>query len=56
MGGREGVPANPLYPLWIHHWITVTLYLLKCRLLMTFANSFDPDQAQQNLRPDLVPS
>ena len=24
-----------------------------CRLLITFANSLDPDQAQQNVGPDL---
>ena len=24
-----------------------------CRLLMTFANSLDPDQARQNVGPDL---
>ena len=24
-----------------------------CRLPITFANSLDPDQAQQNVRPDL---
>ena len=27
-----------------------------CRLLITFENSLDPDQAQQNVRPDLDPS
>ena len=27
-----------------------------CHLLITFANSLDPDQAQQNVRPDLDPN
>ena len=27
-----------------------------CRLLITFANSFDPDQARQNVGPDLDPN
>ena len=27
-----------------------------CRLLITFANSLDPDQDQQNVGPDLDPS
>ena len=26
-----------------------------CRLLITFANSLDPDQARQNVGPDLDP-
>ena len=28
----------------------------KCRLLITFANSLDPDQAQQNAWPDMDPN
>ena len=28
----------------------------RCRLLMTFANSFDPDQARQYVGPDLNPN
>ena len=27
-----------------------------CRLLLTFANSLDPDQARQNVGPDLDPN
>ena len=27
-----------------------------CRLLITFANSLDPDQAKQNVGPDLDPN
>ena len=27
-----------------------------CRLLITFANSLDPDQEQQNVGPDLDPN
>ena len=27
-----------------------------CRLLITFANSLEPDQAQQNVGPDLDPN
>ena len=27
-----------------------------CHLLITFANSLDPDQARQNVRPDLDPN
>ena len=27
-----------------------------CCLLITFANSLDPDQARQNVRPDLYPN
>ena len=41
----------------------VVLYLPLCRLrgdfcclLITFANSFDPDQARQNVGPDLDPN
>ena len=30
--------------------------LLWCRLLITFANSLDTDQAQQNIGPDLDPN
>ena len=29
---------------------------VKCRLLLTFAYSFDPYQARQNVRPDLAPN
>ena len=32
------------------------LFISKCRLLITFANSLDPDQARQNVRPDLDPN
>ena len=28
----------------------------KCRLLITFANSLDPDQARHYVRPDLDPN
>ena len=28
----------------------------QCRLLITFANSLDPDQARQNVGPDLDPN
>ena len=35
---------------WLH---TYVVYL--CRLLITFANSFYPDQARQNVEPDLDP-
>ena len=36
----------------------VVLYLTLCPLclLITFANSFDPDQARQNVGPDLDPN
>ena len=36
----------------------VVLYLTLCQLclLITFANSLDPDQARQNVRPDLDPN
>ena len=36
----------------------VVLYLTFCPLclLITFANSLDPDQARQNVRPDLDPN
>ena len=36
----------------------VVLYLTLCQLclLITFANSLDPDQVQQNVRPDLDPN
>ena len=27
-----------------------------CHLLITFANNLDPDQARQNVRPDLDPN
>ena len=32
------------------------LFISKCCLLITFANSLDPDQAQQNVGPDLDPN
>ena len=31
------------------------LFAYKCCLLKTFANSLDPDQARQNVEPDLIP-
>ena len=36
----------------------VVLYLILCplSLLITFANSLDPDQARQNVGPDLDPN
>ena len=35
----------------------VYLFIYRCHLLITFfANSLDPDQAQQNVRPDLDPN
>ena len=38
--------------------IFLTLFLLvaTCRLLITFANSLDPDQDRQNVGPDLDPN
>ena len=38
----------------IRLWHIVTA--LECRLLIIFANSLDPDQAQQNVGPDLDPN
>ena len=32
------------------------LLVVTCLLLLTFANSLDPDHAQQNVRPDLNPN
>ena len=29
---------------------------IKCRLLITFANCLDPDQARKNVMPDLGPN
>ena len=37
-------------------WNFSLLFAYKCRLLITFANSLDPDQARQNVRPDLDPN
>ena len=34
---------------------SLSLFTCKCLLLITIANSLDPDQAQQNVRPDLDP-
>ena len=33
-----------------------SLFVYKCRLLITFANSLDPDQVRQNVGPDLDPN
>ena len=33
-----------------------SLLAATCRLLITFANSFDPDQDRQNVGPDLDPN
>ena len=38
------------------HRVRHNASLIKCRLLITFANSLDPDQAWQNIRPDLDPN
>ena len=35
------------------HWPVTTFF---CRLLITFASSLDPDQARQNVGPDLDPN
>ena len=32
------------------------LFAYKCRLLINFANSMDPDQARRNVGPDLGPN
>ena len=32
------------------------IFVLYCRLLISFANSLDPDQARQNVGPDLEPN
>ena len=39
-------------------FFAIALYLpaATCCLLMIFANSLDPDQARQNVRPDLDPN
>ena len=39
----------------IYCHLTLTLLVATC-LLITFANSLDPDQAQQNVGPDLDPN
>ena len=39
----------------VRPWLPSVLPCL-CRLLITFANSFDPDQARHNVRPDLDPN
>ena len=31
----------------------ILLFICKCRLLITFSNSLDSDQARQNVGPDL---
>ena len=36
--------------------LTLSPLVVTCRLLITFANSLDPDQARQNVRPDLDPN
>ena len=35
---------------------TLSLLMVTCRLLRTCANSLDPDQARQNVGPDLDPN
>ena len=54
---------NGNFPLKIMHYLDlqyVFSYLEQslpfCRLLITFANSLDPDQDQQNVGPDLDPN
>ena len=42
----------PYLPL-INMWYKGQLFTYLCHLLITFANSLDPDQAQQNVGPDL---
>ena len=41
----------------IKFYLCLFIYLLpiECHLLITFANSLDPDQARQNVGPDLNP-
>ena len=36
--------------------LSISLLGVTCRLLITFANSLDPDQDQQNIGPDLDPN
>ena len=49
----------PSFPIcWVQTtkaW-TLSPLVATCRLLITFANSLDPDQAQQNVGPDLDPN
>ena len=42
----------------VHGFLTALseLFAYECRLLITFANSLDPDQARQNVGPDLDPN
>ena len=46
-----------LLPTIIHAWVALPLPTSSkiCRLLMTFAYSLDPDQARQNVGPDMGP-
>ena len=37
-------------------YLTLSLLAATCRLLITFANSFDPDQDRLNVGPDLDPN
>ena len=52
---------------WAGKWCMVRMYTITkggrnsnssdfCRLLLTFANSLDPDQDRQNVGPDLNPN
>ena len=40
----------------IQFLLTFSLLAVTCRLLITFANSLDPDQDRQNVSPDLDPN
>ena len=44
---------NPLGTVHSHMQLTLSLLVVTCHLLITFANSLDPDQDRQNVSPDL---
>ena len=54
----EGVSLYLVSPLFLSETDIISLPASGecCRLLMIFANSLDPDQARQNVEPDLGPN
>ena len=61
-GPTERIPINirtvkPARRMnWFGFELFIKLTISFCRLLITFANSLDPDQDRQNVGPDLDPS
>ena len=55
-GGNDRQPKSSIDPLFQSGAIINSLPAMQCHLLITFATSLDPDQAQQNIGPDMGPN